>query len=152
MIRKLIGLFILTGCIVSGNPVQAQDKVVDQIVAVVGKNIILKSDIESMFQQQQAQGITTEGDMKCEILENLLVEKLLLAEAELDTTITVSDSQLNQQLEQRIQYFISHLGSEKEVEAYFKKPIVELKSDLQEVIRNQQMTSQMQNKIIDKVT
>jgi len=152
MIRKLIGLFILTGCIVWNNQIQAQDKVVDQIVAVVGKNIILKSDIEGMYQQQQAQGITTEGDMKCEILENLLVEKLLLAEAELDTTITVSDSQLNQNLEQRMQYFISHLGSEKEVEAYFKKSIVDIKADLEDVIKNQQMTQQMQGKILDKVT
>ena len=152
MIRKLIGLFILLGCVALSNTVNAQDKTVDQIVSVVGKNIILKSDIEAMFQQQQAQGITTEGDMKCEILENLLVEKLLLAEAELDTTIIVSDSQLNSSLEQRIQYFISHLGSEKEVEAYFKKSIVDLKSDLQEVIKNQQMTQQMQEKIIEKVT
>ena len=152
MIRKIIGLFILSGCVALINPVQAQDKTVDQIVAVVGKNIILKSDIEAMFQQQQAQGITTEGDMKCEILENLLVEKLLLAEAELDTTIIVSDSQLNSSMEQRIQYFVSHLGSEKEVEAYFKKSIVDLKSDLQEVIKNQQMTQQMQEKIIEKVT
>lgn len=152
MIRKLIGLFILSGCMVCGNQTKAQDKVVDQIVAVVGKNIILKSDIENMYQQQQAQGITTEGDMKCEILESLLVEKLLLAEAELDTTIIVSDSQLNQNLEQRIQYFTSHLGSEKEVEAYFKKSIVDIKADLEEVIRNQQMTQQMQGKILDKVT
>ncbi len=152
MIRKQIGSFILLGCIALSNTVLAQDKTVDQIVSIVGKNIILKSDIESMFQQQQAQGITTEGDMKCEILENLLVEKLLLAEAELDTTIIVSDSQINQNLEQRIQYFISHLGSEKEVEAYFKKSINDLKADLQEVIKNQQMTQQMQEKIIEKVT
>ena len=147
MIRKLIGLVILSGCMVFGNQTSAQDKVVDQIVAVVGKNIILKSDIEEMFQQQQAQGITSDGDMKCEILENLLVEKLLLAEAELDTTILVSDSQLNQNLEQRIQYFISHLGSEKEVEAYFKKSIVELKANMEEVIKNQLMTQQMQQKL-----
>ncbi|MDO8927792.1 MAG: peptidylprolyl isomerase, partial [Bacteroidota bacterium] len=152
MIRKLIGLFILAGFVASSNQTIAQDKVVDQIVSVVGKNIILKSDIEGMFQQQQAQGITTEGDMKCEILENFLVEKLLLAEAEMDTTITVSDNQINQNLEQRIQYFISHLGSEKEVEAYFKKSIMELKADMQEVIKNQQMTQQMQGKILDKVT
>ena len=151
MIRKLIGLFILMGCIVSGNPTQAQDKVVDQIVAVVGKNIIMKSDIEAMYQQEQAKGTTTDGDMKCEILENLLVEKLLLAEAELDTTITVSDSQLNQNLDQRIQYYITHLGSEKEVEAYFKKSIVDIKADLQDVIKNSQMTQQMQEKILDKV-
>ncbi|HEY3371551.1 MAG TPA: peptidylprolyl isomerase [Prolixibacteraceae bacterium] len=152
MIRKIIGLFIVMGFVASSNQTNAQDKVVDQIVAVVGKNIILKSDIEGMFQQQTAQGITTEGDMKCEILENLLVEKLLLAEAELDTTIIVSDSQINQALEQRIQYFISHLGSEKEVEAYFKKSIIELKADMQDVIKNQQMTQQMQGKILDKVT
>jgi peptidyl-prolyl cis-trans isomerase SurA len=152
MIRKLIGLFTLLAGIVISNQIQAQDKTVDQIVAVVGKNIILKSDIEEMFKQQQAQGITTEGDMKCEILENFLVEKLLLAEAELDTTIIVSDSQLNQKLEQRIQYFVSHLGTEKDVEAYFKKSIVDLKSDLEEVIKNQEMTQQMQQKIIDKVT
>jgi len=152
MIKLRIGLFILTGFIALSNQTNAQDKVVDQIIAVVGKNIILKSDIEGMFQQQQAQGITTEGDMKCEILENLLVEKLLLAEAELDTTIIVSDSQINQNLEQRIQYFISHLGSEKEVEAYFKKSIIALKADMQDVIKNQQMTQQMQTKILDKVT
>ena len=152
MIKKIIGLFILMGFVAISNQTNAQDKVVDQIISVVGKNIILKSDIENMFQQQQAQGITTEGDMKCEILENLLVEKLLLAEAELDTTIIVSDSQINQSLEQRIQYFISHLGSEKEVEAYFKKSIIELKADMQDVIKNQQMTQQMQGKIMDKVT
>lgn len=152
MIRKLIGLFILSGFALILHPAYGQDKVVDQIIAVVGKNIILKSDIEGMFMQQQAQGITTEGDMKCEILENLLVEKLLLAEAEQDTTITVSDSQINQTLEQRIQYFISHLGSEKDVEAYFKKSIVELKADMYDVIKNQLMTNQMQGKILDKVT
>lgn len=152
MIRKLIGLFILSGFAVVLKPAHGQDKVVDQIIAVVGKNIILKSDIEGMFMQQQAQGITTEGDMKCEILENLLVEKLLLAEAEQDTTIIVSDSQINQSLERQIQYYISHLGSEKEVEAYFKKSIVELKATMQDVIRNQQMTGQMQGKILDQVT
>jgi peptidyl-prolyl cis-trans isomerase SurA len=152
MIRKLIGFVILCGFLAQNNQTVAQDKVVDQIIAVVGKNTILKSDIEAMYQQQMAQGITSEGDMKCEILENFLVEKLLLAEAEQDTTITVSDSQINQNLEQRIQYFISHLGSEKDVEAYFKKSIMELKADMQEVIKNQQMTQQMQGKILNKVT
>jgi len=152
MIRKLIGLFILMGCIVSGNQTQAQDKVVDQIVAVVGKNIILKSDIEEMFKQSQAKGETSDGDMKCEILENFLVEKLLLAEAELDTTITVSDSQLNQTMNQQIQQYTTYLGSEKEVEAYFKKSINDIKADLQEVLKNRQMTQQMQSKILKEVT
>src|SRR5665811_210855 len=99
----------------------AQDKVVDQIVAIVGGNIILKSEIEGMNMDQQAQGVTTEGDMKCEILENFLIDKLLIAEAELDTLIDVTPSQVNNQMDQQLQQYISYMGSEKAVEEYFKK-------------------------------
>lgn len=149
MFRKVFAGILFFSCMTTVT--LAQDKIIDQIVAVVGSNIILKSDVESMYIQQQAQGIVSDGDMKCEILEDFLVEKLLLAEAELDTTIEVSDNQINQSLDQRMQYFVQHLGSEKAVEDYFKKPITQIKADLEEVIRNQSMTSQMQNKIIDKV-
>ena len=126
----------------------AQDKNIDQIVAIIGSNIILKSEIEAINLQNQAQGITSDGDMKCDILENLLIEKLMVAEAELDTNITVTDNQINQQLDQRINYFMQHLGTEKEVENYFKKPIAKLKSELQDVIRNEILSGQMKNTII----
>lgn len=129
----------------------AQDKNIDQIVAIIGSNIILKSDIEAINLQNQAQGITSDGDMKCDILENLLIEKLMVAEAELDTNIIVTDNQINQQLDQRIDYFKQHLGSEKEVEKYFKKPIAKLKSELNEVIRNEILSSQMKSTIIKDV-
>ncbi len=130
----------------------AQDKIIDQIVAIVGGNIILKSDVEYMNIQQQAQGMTSEGDMKCEILENLLIDRLLIAEAELDTLIDVTPNQVNQQMDQQIQMYISRLGSEKAVEEYFSKPIALIKSDMQEGIRNQLLSSQMQNKIVQDVT
>lgn len=150
MLRKVVAA-ALVFCLAGSYMTYAQDKMVDEIVAVVGSNIIMKSDIEEMYQNNQAQGITTDGDMKCEILEDLLIEKLLLAEAELDTTITVTDSQINQQLDQRMQYFVKNLGSEKAVEAYFKKPIVEIKASMQEVIKNQLMTNQMRQKITGAV-
>ncbi len=149
---KLTAL-LLTGILAfAATGLKAQDKVIDQIVAIVGGNIILKSEIEDMFIQQQAQGITSEGDMKCEILEDFLVDKLLVAEALLDTNIVVTDNQINQNLDGRLQMFINHFGSEKEVENYFKKPIPQLKADLQEVIKNQLLSSQMQNKIVQDVT
>ena len=129
----------------------AQDKIVDQIVAVVGGNIVLKSDVEEMNINQQAQGITSDGDMKCEILENLLIDKLLVAEAELDTLIEVTDSQVNQQMDAQMQAYMDHFGSEKAVEAYFKKPIAYIRSQMQEGIRNQLLSSQMQNKIVQDV-
>jgi peptidyl-prolyl cis-trans isomerase SurA len=135
-----------------GISTQSQDKVIDQIVAVVGSNPILKSDIENQAMEMQARGMTSEGDMKCEILEQLLEQKLLLAEAELDTTIIITDKQINQNMDRRLQYFIENIGSEKEVEAYFNKSITQLKSDMGEAIKEQLKTEQMQGKITEKVS
>ncbi|WP_372772848.1 peptidylprolyl isomerase [Mangrovibacterium sp.] len=152
MFRKVLAALMMIACLTSGYTLFAQDKIVDQIVAIVGSNIIMKSDIEEMYMNNQAQGVTSDGDMKCEILEDFLVEKLLLAEAELDTNIVITDSQINQQLDQRMQYFVKNLGSEKAVEDYFKKPIIEIKAGLQEVIKNQLMTGQMRGTITNEVT
>ena len=107
MSKNFIKSMLVAGLILGTSVVSvAQDKVVDQIVAIVGSNPILKSDIESQAIQQQAQGQTSEGDMKCEILESLLEQKLLLAEAELDTNIVVTDNQINQNMDRRMKYFI----------------------------------------------
>jgi peptidyl-prolyl cis-trans isomerase SurA len=125
---------------------------VDQIVAIVGSNPILKSDIEAQAIQRQAEGQTTEGDLKCEILESLLEQKLLLAEAELDTNIVVTDNQINSNMDRRMSYFIENIGSEKEVETYFKKSINQLKSEMGEMIKEQLKTEQMQTTITKNVT
>jgi peptidyl-prolyl cis-trans isomerase SurA len=146
-----IGLIFLFS-IITASSLFAQDKVVDQIVAVVGGNIVLKSDIEKMYMDQQAQGVTTDGDMKCEILENFLIDKLLVAEAELDTLIEVTDSQVNQQMDGQIQMYVAHFGSERAVENFFKKPIAEIRAEMQLVIRDQLLSSQMRNKIVQDIT
>jgi peptidyl-prolyl cis-trans isomerase SurA len=153
MLKNVIKSVLFIGTIISGQQISsAQDKIIDQIVAVVGSNPILKSDIETQAIQMQAQGVTTQGDAKCEILEQLLEQKLLLAEADLDTLIIVSDNQINQQMDRRMNYFIENIGSEKEVEKYFNKPIVQLKAEMGETIREQLKTEQMQTKIISKIT
>ncbi len=147
---KFTGLLLIAAFFTT--TVIAQDKVVDQIVALVGGNMILKSEIERMHIEQQAQGISTEGDMKCEILENFLVDKLLVAEAELDTLIEVTPSQVNQRMDQQLAMYVSYIGSEKAVEEYFKKSIVEIKSEMREGIRNQLLSQQMREKIVKDVT
>lgn len=155
LIQRFKRIFVITfllALILSANILNAQDKVIDQIVAVVGNNIVLKSEIEEMFIQQQAQGINSQGDMKCEILEDFLVDKLLIAEALLDTNIVVTDNQINMQMDNRLQQFVAHFGSESEVEKYFKKSIPALKAELRDVIRNQLLSQQMKSKIVENVT
>ena len=145
--------YLLTGIILGSFFIaNAQDKVIDQIIAIVGSNPILKSDIEAQAIQLQAQGQTSQGDMKCEILETLLEQKLLLAEAELDTNIVVTDNQINQNMDRRMKYFVENIGSEKEVEKYFNKSINQLKSEMSETIKEQLKTEQMQAKISKNVT
>jgi peptidyl-prolyl cis-trans isomerase SurA len=153
MLKNVIKSVLLLGTIMLGQKISnAQDKVIDQIVAVVGSNPILKSDIEVGVINMKAQGETVQGDAKCQMLERLLEQKLLLAEAELDTLITVTDNQINQQMDRRMSYFIENIGSEKEVEIYFKKSINQLKAEMSETIKETLKTEQMQNKIISKVT
>ena len=101
--------------------------------------------------QQQAQGITSEGDMKCEILENLLIDKLLIAEAELDTLIEVTHSQVNQQMDAQMQMYIQHLVRKKQLKTISKNQLPTSRSEMQEGIRNQLLSSQMQNKIVKDV-
>ncbi|QZE14537.1 peptidylprolyl isomerase [Halosquirtibacter laminarini] len=130
----------------------SQDKVVDEIVAVVGNNIILKSDIEQQYLQMQVQGYTTDGDMKCEILEQFLESKLLMAEAALDTTIEVTDGQVNGEMERRLQMYRERIGSDKDIEKFFKQSMSDIKSSLDDNIRQQIITQQMRSKITEGVT
>jgi peptidyl-prolyl cis-trans isomerase SurA len=153
MLRHSIKGFLLAALFLGVVTVSStQDKVVDQIVAIVGSNPILKSDIEAQAIQRQAEGQTTEGDLKCEILESLLEQKLLLAEAELDTNIVVTDNQINSNMDRRMSYFIENIDSEKEVVTYFKKSINQLKSEMGEMIKEQLKTEQMQQTITKNVT
>ena len=150
--NKLARITIVALLTLLAGSIAAQDKVIDQIVAIVGGNIVLKSDIERMYMDQQAQGFTSDGDMKCEILENFLIDKLLIAEAELDTLISITDSQVNQQMDGQLQAYIAHFGSERAVENFFKKPIADVRAEMRQVVRDQLMSSQMRNKIIQDIT
>jgi len=153
MLKHLIKGLLLTGIILGSFFVaNAQDKVIDQIIAIVGSNPILKSDIELQAIQLKVQEQTTQGDMKCEILESLLEQKLLLAEAELDTNIVVTDNQINQNLDRWMHYVIENVGSEKEVEKYFNKSINQIKAEKSESLKEELKTQQMQEKISKNVT
>jgi len=124
---------------------------IDRIVAVVGDNTVLQSDVESMYLQYRAQGIPSSGDLKCEILEEYLGQMLLLNQAQIDS-IEISESQVEMQLDSRLDYFINQIGSRERLEEYFNKTILEIKEDFRDLIRDQLITNQMQSNIAFDVT
>jgi peptidyl-prolyl cis-trans isomerase SurA len=127
----------------------AQGFIVDRVVAVVGDYTILQSDIEQQYLQYKAQRQNL-PDMKCLIFQQFLEEKLLLNQAKIDS-IEISESSVEQQLDQRLKYFIGQIGSQEELEAYFNKTILQIKDDFREMIRNQMLTQKMQGEITGAV-
>ena len=108
-----------------GIAASAQEEVIiDQVVAVVGQNIILESDIENQYYQYRMQsGIIGGGSsVRCQILEGLLFEKLLLNQAEVDS-IMISELEVEQDMDQKLRFFIAQLGSRERFEEYYGKSI-----------------------------
>ena len=128
--------------------ISAQRKIIDEVVAVVGDKRILYSDIEQNYLQLKAQGEKVDENSKCLILENMLVQKLLLNQSEIDS-IEVTDSQVDQELDSRMKYFINSIGSQEKLEEYFKKTTLEIKEDFRDEIRDGLLTGKMRQKITE---
>jgi len=147
--KKILVLFI---SVTFSFTISAQDEVIDRIIGVVGDQIILQSDIENQYIQLKAQGYRgNEEKIKCSILEDQLAQKLLLNQAKVDS-IEITENQVEMELNRRLQSFINQIGSQKQLEDYYKKTILEIKEDFRELIRNQLLTEEMQRNIAGEIT
>jgi len=147
-------IILLLGIITLINPIkiysQTQPTVIDEIIAIVGRNPILLSDIENEYLNARQQGTVVEGDLKCFVFENILISNLLLNQAVLDS-IEVMELNVDAELERRIGIFIGNFGTIERLEEYFSRPIQEIKSELREIIRDELMIDGMKAKIIQDV-
>lgn len=129
----------------------AQEQVIDEVVAVVGANYILQSDVESQYFQYRAQGqIGDAANMKCQIFEDLLFQKLMLNQAELDS-VQITDDQINQTMDARFRYYIQQFGSQEKLEQFYKKSLIEIKEDFRTSVKEQMMVEEVQGKIVKDV-
>lgn len=129
---------------------EAQRTVIDDVIAIVGDDAILRSDIEQQYEQALIDGANYGGDMKCHIFEQLLIQKLMVNQANIDS-VTVSDSEVASQVDQRLNYFIQQVGGQDKLEEYFNKPYIQIKRDQMELVRTQMLTQRMQSKITEDV-
>lgn len=144
----LITLLLILIC---GNTIFARDKVViDQVIAVVGNSIILKSDLYNHKMQYEAQGIDLGPDPFCEVLEEALYQKLLYNQAIIDT-VEVSDDHVEMVLDRRIRYFVQQIGSREELEDYYGRTIAEIKDDFRDIVREQELSQAMESQITKNV-
>ncbi len=137
--------YLVLGTLLSFNAV-AQPLVIDRVIGVVGDFNILQSDIEQQYIQMKMQGAYMDPDIRCDLYQHFIEQKLLMAQSKIDS-IEVSPDMVEMQMESRLDYFISQFGSEDEMEDYFSKSIFDIKDDLREAISEQMVTDQVRNSI-----
>ena len=146
MMKKIV--WAVTALILALAPAAAQqyEGVVDKSVALVGNAIIMLSEIEAEAQMMRARGLTVDKTARCEILENMLVSKLFLTQAKLDS-LTVNDAQVSASLDQRINEIMSTLGGEQKTEEYFGKPLYKLRQEWRQTLNDQSLIQEMQRTV-----
>ena len=139
---------IIAACIalMATTTIPAQKMLIDDVIAIVGDDAILRSDIEYQYEQALIDGANYGGDMKCYIFEQMLIQKLMVNQAKLDS-IEVGDNEVVNQVDARINYFIQQVGGQDKLEEYFNKPLQQIKRDQMELVRTQMITQKMQSEI-----
>ena len=151
---KRISLFVVAIMMTAAAFAQeGKTQVIDKVVAVVGKNIILQSDVENQYIQYRMQG-SIEGSassMRCAILEELLFQKLMLNQAEMDS-ITVSDAEVDSELNRRITDLVGRAGSQEKLESIFNKTMSEIKEELRRLVKERSIQDKVRADILKGVT
>ena len=126
------------------------DGIVDKTIAVVGNEVITISELEEEVQMMRAYGMGSDKNVRCEILEQMMVSKLFLMQARVDS-LTVNNDMVEGELRNRMDNVKTSLGGEDAVVEYFGKPLHKLRQEWREALQDQSLTQQMQGKVSSNI-
>ncbi len=144
-IKALVLLLEITSISFTGNT-----QVIDKIVAQVGDEIILLSDIQSQKIQMISEGMNVSNTTDCQILEEMLYQKLLVNQAIIDS-VEVSDEMVNAEMEQRIRYFEEQIGGRDKLEEFYGKSVAKIKAEFFDLIKKRILAEKMEEKITENL-
>jgi peptidyl-prolyl cis-trans isomerase SurA len=136
--------------VAKAEPKIPETSVVDEVIWVVGDEPILKSDVEAMRLQGESEGVKWQGDPDCSIPEQLAVQKLFLHQAAIDS-ITVSESDVTQGIDEQINYWISLIGSREKLEEYRKQTVTQMRQEMHDDFKNRQLIQKMKEELVKDV-
>lgn len=135
-------------------PATAQDNgfVVDEVIAKVDNYIVLKSEVDRMYQDYLTNGNSPSQGARCEILALITRNKLMLAKAEIDSVV-VLDVDVDQNTQRRMDIILSQSGrSPAELEDLYGKTLEQIRSELRDQIREQMIVQKMEDEITSKIS
>lgn len=147
--RRLFPALILIFTALPAFAQKYSDGMVDKSIAVVGKDVIMLSEIEEECRMQRMRGLIPDMTTRCEILEAVMVNKLFYFQAQLDS-LSVNDANVEAMLDSRMDEAFSSLGGEAKVEEYFGKPIHKIRAEWREALSEQSLIQEMQRNVTGK--
>ena len=144
----LILVILQLGCIFKAY----SQVLIESVAAIVGNEVIYLSDVENTLNDMRRSGNKTPIDqLRCGVFEELLISKLFLDQARIDS-ITITDDMVEGDLNMRMNDVIRQAGSEKALEDYFNKSMVEIRRDVRKSLIEQQIVAEVQSKIAEDIT
>ena len=125
---------------------QPRTHTLDKIAAVVGSSIILQSDIELKYASYLAQGNAPNPDIKCQVLQSLLTQKLLAQQAVIDS-VDVKDDEVDADVDRRMRGMISRAGGQDRLEQFLGRSVIQYKDEIRPDIKEGLIAQKMQQKI-----
>lgn len=151
MIMKKFFLFVAAIAVaVSAGAQKYPAGLIDKTVAVIGNEMISISKLEEELQMMRLQGMYSDENMRCSLLEQMLESKLFLMQARLDS-LTVAEDQVTNMVNQRVDQLRTQFGGEEGLEEYFGKPLYRLRQEWTKALEDQSLTQQMQHEIMGRV-
>jgi len=137
--KKLFSLFVFSfSFLVPSN----------NIVAIVGNEIILKSDLEEMVFLQKNLNLSKE-----KVLNGLIEQKVLVYFARQDSTLIVDESQLNQMVKQQLDTYKQQFGGSVEaLEKYFDKSFSQVFDFLYKQGEDLFLANQLKQKLFSQIS
>lgn len=148
--KTIISVFFTFSLILGAFLSKAQDTnsaIIDQIIAVVGDEVILKSDIERQLIELHVLDNMSKEEARCELFKATLYQKLLVNQANIDS-VEVSEDDVISEIDRRMNYFISQFGSAAKMEMYYGKTIAEIKEEMHDPIKELKLANAMKNKVL----
>lgn len=144
----------LIGALVLLNSASAfgQQEVLDKVIAKVGSEYVLLSELEEQFALLKDQQGTLPASARCFILDNLLTNKLLINQANLDSVV-VDDEEVEAQLNARIEQILDYMGGDiRQFEEYYGQTINEVKENFRDDLKNKLLAERMQKNIMTDIS
>jgi len=131
--------------------VRAQNKSVDKVIAVLGSDVILLSELNQQYVMYLNSGNPVDEKVKCMIMQQMLVQHLLKQQADIDS-VMVDDQQVDDELDRRMRYQIQRAGGQDKLEEFLHRSVLQYKDELRPDVKDQLQANKMQQTITEKVS